>query len=62
MYHQYWVNEKAGRAYCLMEGPDKESCAATHTEANGFAACQIAEIEAVCIIFLLVETKSQAMD
>lgn len=45
IYHQYWVNEKAGTAYCLMEGPDKESCAATHTEANGFAACQIVEVE-----------------
>lgn len=44
-YHQYWVNEKAGMAYCLMEGPDKESCAATHREANGFAACQIVEVE-----------------
>lgn len=45
IYHQYWVNEKAGTAYCLMEGPDKESCAATHREANGFAACQIVEVE-----------------
>lgn len=45
IYHQYWVNEKAGTAYCLMEGPDKESCAATHREANGFSACQIVEVE-----------------
>jgi len=45
IYHQYWVNEKAGTAYCLMEGPDKESCAATHREANGFTACQIIEVE-----------------
>lgn len=43
--HQYWVNEKAGTAYCLMEGPDKESCIATHREANGFEACQIVEVE-----------------
>lgn len=42
---QYWVNEKAGTAYCLMEAPDKESCAATHLEANGFKACQIVEME-----------------
>lgn len=45
IYHQYWVNEKAHTAYCLMEGPDKESCIATHREANGFAACQITEVE-----------------
>jgi hypothetical protein len=28
-----------------MEGPDKESCAATHREANGITACQIIEVE-----------------
>ena len=44
-YHQYWFNEEAGTVYCLMEGPDKESCAATHREANGFTACQITEVE-----------------
>lgn len=43
--HQYWVNEKAGTAYCLMEAPDKESCAIVHREANGFEACQIVEVE-----------------
>src|SRR5690606_16755769 len=45
IYHQYWFNEEAGTVYCLMEGPDKESCAATHLEANGLAACQIVEVE-----------------
>ncbi|MBS0000232.1 MAG: DUF4242 domain-containing protein [Cyclobacteriaceae bacterium] len=44
-YHQYWFNEEMGTVYCLMEGPDKESCAATHREANGFTACQIVEVE-----------------
>jgi AraC-like DNA-binding protein len=44
-YHQYWLNEQAGIAYCLVEGPDKESCAATHREGNGFTACQIVEVE-----------------
>lgn len=44
-YHQYWFNEEAGTVYCLMEGPDKESCAATHLEAIGFEACQIIEVE-----------------
>ena len=45
IYHQYWFNEEAGTVYCLMEGPDKEACAATHLEANGFTACQIVEVE-----------------
>jgi AraC-like DNA-binding protein len=44
-YHQYWINEEAGTVYFLMEGPDKESCAATHREANGITACQILEVE-----------------
>jgi AraC-like DNA-binding protein len=44
-YHQYWINEAEGTVYCLMEGPDKESCEATHREANGITACQIVEIE-----------------
>lgn len=44
-YHQYWFNEEASTVYCLMEGPDKESCAATHREANGITACQITEVE-----------------
>ena len=44
-YHQYWFNEETGTVYCLMEGPDKESCAATHRESNGIATCQIVEVK-----------------
>jgi AraC-like DNA-binding protein len=44
-YHQFWVNEDAGMVFCLMEGPDKESCAATHREANGIQACNIVEVD-----------------
>ena len=44
-YHQYWFNKEAGTVYFIMEGPDKESCAATHREAHGFEACQIIEVE-----------------
>lgn len=44
-YHQFWVNEEAGMVFCLMEGPDKESCAATHREANGVEACNIIEVD-----------------
>lgn len=44
-YHQFWINEEAGMAFCLMEGPDKESCAATHKEANGVTACNIIEVD-----------------
>lgn len=44
-YHQFWVNEEAGTVFCLMEGPDKESCARVHREAHGGVACQITEVE-----------------
>ncbi|HKI88702.1 MAG TPA: DUF4242 domain-containing protein, partial [Draconibacterium sp.] len=44
-YHQFWVNEEAGTVFCLMEGPDKEACTATHQEAHGNVACKIEEVE-----------------
>ncbi|MCA0933567.1 DUF4242 domain-containing protein [Lutimonas saemankumensis] len=44
-YHQYWINEKDGKAYCLIEGPSKEACEATHREANGIKACNLVEIK-----------------
>ena len=44
-YHQYWINQAAQTAFCLVEGPDKETCARVHFEANGFRACQIVEVE-----------------
>lgn len=42
---QYWVNEDAGLVFCLMEGPDKESCIATHQEAHGNIACNVIELK-----------------
>lgn len=44
-YHQFWVNENAGTVFCLMEGPDKESCSEVHREAHGNVACEIVEVE-----------------
>jgi AraC-like DNA-binding protein len=42
---QYWINEEAGLVFCLMEGPDKESCAAVHQEAHGNMPCNIIELK-----------------
>jgi len=42
---QYWVNEEQGLVFCLMEGPDKESCIATHQEAHGNIACNVIELK-----------------
>ncbi len=44
-YHQFWVNEEAGTVFCLMEGPDKESCTQVHRLAHGNVACAITEVE-----------------
>ncbi len=44
-YLQYWVNEEAGKVFCLMEGPDKEAIMATHKEANNLEPCNIIEVD-----------------
>jgi AraC-like DNA-binding protein len=44
-YLQYWINKEAGIVFCLIKGPDKESCEASHREANGIKACRIIEVE-----------------
>jgi AraC-like DNA-binding protein len=44
-YVQYWVNEEAGRVFCLMEGPDKLACEKVHHEAHGDIACNIIQVE-----------------
>jgi AraC-like DNA-binding protein len=41
---KYWVNEKNKTIFCLMEGPDKESCNAVHKESHGLTACNIIEV------------------
>lgn len=45
-YHHFWSNEKAGNVFCLMEGPDLESCSKVHHEAHpDYMACAIIEID-----------------
>lgn len=42
---QFWVNEASGSVFCLMEGPNPESCELTHKAAHGNIACNIQEVE-----------------
>jgi class 3 adenylate cyclase len=44
-YHKFWVNEESGTVFCLVEGPNKEACIATHREAHGHEACEIIEVK-----------------
>jgi len=41
---QYWINEQAGLVFCLMEGPDRETCLAVHRESHGSLPCNIIEL------------------
>jgi hypothetical protein len=43
-YKKYWVDEKAGKAFCLVEAPDAETAARVHREAHGLVADTIYEV------------------
>jgi hypothetical protein len=40
-YLQYWVDEAAGKAFCLVEAPDADAAHAVHREAHGLVADEI---------------------
>jgi hypothetical protein len=44
-YKQYWVDEKAGKVFCLVDAPDKEAANQTHREAHGLVAHTLYEVE-----------------
>jgi hypothetical protein len=43
-YKRYWVDEKAGKIFCLVEAPDAEAANAVHREAHGLVADEIFEV------------------
>jgi len=43
-YIRYWVDEKAGKVFCLVEAPNKEAAVAVHREGHGLVADQIFEV------------------
>jgi hypothetical protein len=43
-YKRYWVDEKAGKIFCLAEGPDRDAVDRVHREAHGLAAEAIYEV------------------
>lgn len=44
-YHQFWVNQKEGSVFCLVEGPDAQTCELVHQLAHGNLPCAMAEVE-----------------
>jgi class 3 adenylate cyclase len=44
-YHKYWVNESAGKIFCLCEAPNAEAAMQVHREAHGMVAEKIIQVE-----------------
>ena len=40
-YVRYWVDEEAGKIFCLVEAPNAEAANACHREAHGLVADEI---------------------
>ena len=43
-YKRYWVDEKAGKIFCLVDAPDAEAAHTVHREAHGLVADEIYEV------------------
>ncbi|MFL6738086.1 MAG: nickel-binding protein [Sphingomicrobium sp.] len=42
---KYWLNEEAGKVFCLIDAPSPEAAAAVHREAHGLMAEKIIEVD-----------------
>ncbi len=43
-YRRYWVDERAGRIFCLVDAPDADTAHRVHREAHGLVADEIYEV------------------
>lgn len=43
-YLRYWVDEGAGKIFCLVEAPDADAAHTVHREAHGLVADEIYEV------------------
>ena len=44
-YLKYWVDEKTGTVYCLVDAPNADAAAKVHKEAHGLVAEEIHEVK-----------------
>ncbi len=44
-YRHYWVDESAGKVFCLVDAPDRETAVRVHREAHGLEAATLYEVE-----------------
>jgi hypothetical protein len=43
-YLRYWVDEREGRIFCLVEAPDAQTADTVHRDAHGLVADEIFEV------------------
>jgi hypothetical protein len=43
-YKRYWVDESAGKIFCLVDAPDAETAVRVHREAHGLVADEIYQV------------------
>lgn len=44
-YLRYWVDESAGKIFCLVEAPDAEAAHTVHRDSHGLVADEIFEVK-----------------
>jgi hypothetical protein len=44
-YKHYWVDEGAGKVFCLVDAPDRDTAIRVHREAHGLEAQAVYEVE-----------------
>jgi Nickel responsive protein SCO4226-like len=44
-YLRYWVNERHGKVFCLVEAPSAEAASTVHREAHGLVADEIFQVQ-----------------
>ncbi len=44
-YRHYWVDEEAGKVFCLVDAPSREAAARVHREAHGLEAHALYEVK-----------------
>ncbi|HVE45503.1 MAG TPA: nickel-binding protein [Acidimicrobiales bacterium] len=43
-YINYWLDDKSGKVFCLVDAPDAQAAEACHREAHGLTADEIYEV------------------
>ena len=44
-YLRYWVDEEAGKIFCLVEAPSSDAATTVHREAHGLVADEVHEVK-----------------